>query len=80
MFCLEPVPLMFWLEPTAPAEVSAALLAYCNSTSSISAKASISWPSVMCGKVWVDGSGVALSPGRKRCCLILLGGIVRVVF
>jgi hypothetical protein len=56
------------------------LAACCCSTSSISMKASISWPSLMCDRVWVDDSGVAWSLGRERHCLTLLGGIVRVDF
>jgi hypothetical protein len=32
------------------------------------------------GKILVEGSGVASSPSRERCWLILLGGIVRLVF
>jgi hypothetical protein len=34
----------------------------CSLTSSISSKASISWPSVICGRAWVDGSVAANSP------------------
>jgi hypothetical protein len=70
---LEPVPPAFCLELATPAEVSATLVACCNSSSLISVKASISWPSVICGKAWVDGSGTTLSPSHKRRWLILLG-------
>jgi hypothetical protein len=59
-------PPAFWLEHAAPAEVPTVLVAYCSSTSSTSSKASISWPSSICDRVWVDGSGAASSPGHER--------------
>jgi hypothetical protein len=46
----------------------------------ISKKASISWPSVICGRDWVDGSGAASSPGHERRWVTLLGGIITVFF
>jgi hypothetical protein len=61
-------------------EVSAPLATCCSSTSLIFWKASFSCPSVICGRAWEDGSGVALSPGCERRWLTLLGGTVRVVF
>jgi hypothetical protein len=44
-------PLASWLEPVAPAEVPVILAMCCTSISLISAKASISWPSSICGEV-----------------------------
>jgi hypothetical protein len=67
MFLLDLAPPVFWLEPVAPTKVSATLVVCCYSTSSISVKALITWPSAIGGKVWVDGSGMTSSPGHERC-------------
>jgi hypothetical protein len=74
------VHLTFWLELATPAEVPVTLIGYYSSTSSISAKASISWPSTIFGMTWVDGVGAASSPDHKKHWLSLLAGIVRVDF
>jgi hypothetical protein len=74
------VPPTLWLEPAALTEVPATLTAYCSSSSSILMKASISRPSPIFSKTWVDGSGAASSPSHKRRWLTLLGGIIRVFF
>jgi hypothetical protein len=51
-----------------------------NSTTSISVKASTSWPLAISGRAWVDYAGRALSPGRGSSWLSLLGDILTVFF
>jgi hypothetical protein len=70
----------FDLNPSPPAEVPMMLATCCSSTSSILVKASISWSSSICGRVWVDGGDAVSSPSRERHWITLLGGIVRVIF